>query len=58
MHHGCAFFLSMVIMVSAIILGAVLMGVSVKLVDFRAASIMINSITKVYDNTTVYLPGR
>ena len=58
MHHGCAFFLSMIIMVSAIILGAVLMGVSVKLVDFRAASIMINSITKVYDNTTVYLPGR
>ena len=50
--------MSMIIMVSAIILGAVLMGVSVKLVDFRAASIMINSITKVYDNTTVYLPGR
>ena len=50
----CSFF----IMLCAIILGSVLMGVSVKDVDYWTAAIKINSITKQIDQGVVYLPGK
>jgi hypothetical protein len=50
----CSFCLSLVI----IILSTVLMGVSVRDVEYWSAGILINSISKKIDEGVVYLPGK
>ena len=50
--------LTITVIIISIILATVLMGVSIKIVDYRTAAILINSITKQIDQATVYLPGR
>ena len=49
---------SFIAIICVIILSTVLMGVSVKNVEYWTAGIRINSITKKIDTTTVYMPGR
>ena len=54
MQNGPALGLTITLIIVSIILGAVLMGVSVKVVDYRTSAILINSITKKIDQGVVY----
>jgi len=58
MSTGTAFCCSIIFIIIATLLSTILVGVSIKDLEFHSAGIVVNSITKRIEAGKVYLPGK
>ena len=55
---GTAICCSMIMIIIATLLSTILVGVSIKNVEFHEAGILLNTVTKKIEQGKVYLPGK